>query len=193
MSYINVKNNNIKIISDILKLFQLKFKAVDSKILLTNSSSTVIVKEFNKKLTYTIAKEIWNNYTILIAFLEKINMTISNIDIETTYIINDRIIIPTGFFYKINNNNITISNIFDKSEPYISRELFNITTLPSNISYKSNYNSLAKFIIKNMFFVKTKLPDNLQQAITPIYATKLYWLLYWCLDIDPDNRLLLII
>jgi len=114
---------------------------------------------------------------------------------------------------RIRNNLITIDYPY-KDDKFISPELENITTLPSQISYKSSYFSLAsiaaflltnetitqEMIDKGMFWktqsslsdakVGEELNDLGYEALLleTIYNTKLYWTLERCLYNDPQKR-----
>ena len=104
--------------------------------------------DYNPEFDYNKAREMWNNLSIIILFLERLNITVSYIDVDSVYVIDNLFYIPTNHFYTIANNSITIGEIFNKQSEYLSYDLINITQLPSEISYKSCYNSLAKVIIK---------------------------------------------
>ena len=86
----------------------------------------------------------------------------------------------------IKNNKITINHLYRKDDIYLSSDLHKIEELPAEVPVQSVYNSLAKCVIHYMFGSTTA-------SMNSIYATKLYWLLFWCLQDNPEERLLLII
>ena len=190
MTNIVLTSATIGFVTKILDLFHLDYK-VDQSTIIFNKHDVVKLSDYNPEFDYNKAREMWNNLSIIILFLERLNITISHIDVNSVYVIDNLFYIPTNHFYTIADNSITIGEIFNKQSEYLSYDLINITQLPSEISYKSCYNSLAKVIIKYLFFIDKPLTDNLREKISPIYATKLYWLLYWALDNDPMNRLIL--
>ena len=65
-----------------------------------------------------------------------------------------------------------------------------INSLPTNISSKSFYYSLADYLSLSIG-KKSNTPSRKQ--IISIYGTKLYWMLYWNVDPDPKARVLLVI
>ena len=190
MTNIVLTSATIGFVIKILDLFHIDYK-VDQSTIIFNKHDVVKLSDYNPEFDYNKAREMWNNLSIIILFLERLNITVSHIDVDSVYVIDNLFYIPTNHFYTIANNSITIGEIFNKQSEYLSYDLINITQLPSEISYKSCYNSLAKVIIKYLFFINKPLTDNLREKISPIYATKLYWLLYWALDNDPMNRLIL--
>ena len=134
-----------------------------------------------------------NNFTLMITYLEKSNISVPFIDMQSCYIINNEYIIITDHFCPLTNNSITISTIYSKDNPFVSPELISISSLPTTIPRQSCYYSIARIILKLMFFTDKTMPDSIPDEINYIYASKLYWLLFWCLDTNPINRMLLII
>jgi hypothetical protein len=177
---------HIKIISEILTISLLQYSIVENTIIFPKSYTISTLEASDNVLTYSSAKSLWNNMVVLLTFLEKRNLTIAYLDVKTTYVINNLYLIPTVHFLPIKNNTITINRLYSKEDIYLSSDLHLIQDLPSSAPIQSVYNSLAKYIVHNMFGTTTA-------SIDAIYATNLYWLLLWCLQENPDERLLLII
>ena len=141
---------------------------------------------------YTSAKHLWNNFATIITFLEKEHhTTLPYFDEKSIYIIDKQFFIPTDLFYPIENNQITINSLFDKDTLHLSPEMVAIDSLPANISSKSFYYSLADYLANNIH--KKQSDTSNHEKIISIYGTKLYWMLYWNLEPDPQGRVLLVI
>tara|TARA_B000000532_G_scaffold200364_1_gene166915 strand:- start:342 stop:899 length:558 start_codon:yes stop_codon:yes gene_type:complete len=184
----NVKPENIELVSQILTFFKITHTNTTDKIT-TEGKISPLTKT---TLDYASAKHLWNNFATIISFLEKQHqMTIPYFDEKSIYIIDTQFFIPTDLFYPIENEDITINSLFDKKTPHLSPEMKSINSLPANISSKSFYYSLADYLANSI----SKKPSNSpsRDKIISIYGTKLYWMLYWNLDPDPPARVLLVI
>jgi hypothetical protein len=179
----NVKPENIALVSHILTFFKITHTNTVDKINIENKI-TSLTKTI---LDYTSAKHLWNNFATIITFLEKEHQTtISYFDEKSIYIIDKQFFIPTDLFYQIENNQITINSLFDKNTLYLSPEMKEIESLPANISSKSFYYSLANYLANS---IHKKQPDtSSREQIISIYGTKLYWMLYWNLEPDPQTQ-----
>jgi len=182
-----------QVIYNFFLLLDLNIHLKDNNLYLDNSIHCIRLDQYNKKLSYHEAVQLWNNFTLIITYLEKNNISPAFIDLQSCYIINNEYIVITDHFCPLANNSITISTIYSKHNPFISPELTSISSLPSTIPKQSCYYSVARIILKLMFFPHTSLPDSVPDELNYIYASKLYWLLFWCFDTNPKNRFLLII
>ena len=183
----NVKPENIKLVSQILTFLKIDHTNTENKITPTSE-----ISPFTKTtLDYTSAKHLWNNFATIITFLEKEHhTTLPYFDEKSIYIIDKQFFIPTDLFYPIENNQITINSLFDKDTLHVSPEMVAIDSLPANISSKSFYYSLADYLA-NSIGKKSDTPSR--EQIISIYGTKLYWMLYWNMDLDSQARVLLVI
>ena len=183
----NIKPKNIKLVSQILTFFNITHTSTENKI-----TTTCKISPFTKTtFDYTSAKHLWNNFATIITFLEKQHQTtIPYIDKKSIYIIDKQFFIPTDLFYPVTNNQITIKSLFEKDIPHLSPEMITIDSLPANISSKSFYYSLADYLA-NSIGKKSNTPSR--EQIISIYGTKLYWMLYWNVDPNPQARVLLVI
>ena len=183
----NIKPENIEYVSNILTFF--KITHTKSENIITSTSE---VSPFTKTaLDYTSAKHLWNNFATIITFLEKEHhTTLLYFDEKSIYIIDKQFFIPTDFFYPIENNQITIKSLFNKDTLHLSPEMSAIDSLPANISSKSFYYSLADYLANS---ISKKSDTSSREQIISIYGTKLYWMLYWNMDPDPQARVLLVI
>ena len=181
---IKADKEHIIIISEILTISLLNYTIEEDTIIFPETYNISTLEESNYTLTYSKAKTLWNNMVLILTFLEKRNRTIAYLDVKTTYVVNGLYLIPTIHFLPIKNNTITINHLYNKEDIYMSYDLHNIHDLPATAPVQSVYNSLAKYIITNMFGSATA-------SMNEIYATKLYWLLHWCLHDNPEERHLL--
>lgn len=178
------KVEHLIIISEILTISLLNFTIEADTIIFPETYNISTLEEANYTLTYSKAKTLWNNMVLVMTFLEQRNLSVPYFDVKTTYVVNGLYLIPTDFFLPIKNNTITINHLYNKKDIYLSSDLHKIETLPASVPIQSVYNSLAKYIITNMFGSTTA-------SMNEIYATKLYWLLHWCLQDNPEERHLL--
>lgn len=84
--------------------------------------------------------------------------------------------------------------------PYFSNpEIMKLTTLPSEINYKSSYYSLGVlavlYLLNNYLLVgnEIKSVEEIENILIPIYNTKIYWFIKRCLEENIDKRVLLLI
>ena len=84
--------------------------------------------------------------------------------------------------------------------PYFSNpEIMKLTTLPSEINYKSSYYSLGVlvvlYLLNNYLLVgnEIKSVEEIETILMPIYNTKIYWFIKRCLEENIDKRVLLLI
>ena len=183
----NVKPENIKLVSQILTFFKITHTNTEDKITTEGK-----ISPFTKTtLDYASAKHLWNNFATIITFLEKQHQTtIPYFDEKSIYIIDTQFFIPTDLFYPITNNQITINSLFDKNTPHLSPEMLEVDSLPAHISSTSFYYSLADYLAIS---IGKKSNASRRDQIISIYGTKLYWMLYWNLAPDPLARVLLVI
>ena len=100
---------------------------------------------------------------------------------------NGHILLP------ISNKEMTIEEPY-KRTPFFSPEMQNLTGIPSQISFKSGYYSLASLVV----FCLTgrhiaTAEESSGEILDKLYATKLYWALERCLETNPRDRFYLII
>lgn len=84
--------------------------------------------------------------------------------------------------------------------PYFSSpELFDITSLPFEVSYKCCYYSLGLLVVFSLLNIyllvdnELKSSEKIDKILEPLYNTKIYWFLKRCFDDDINNRKLLLV
>lgn len=79
---------------------------------------------------------------------------------------------------------------------FVSPELRKIKEIPSNLHFKTIFYSMACLIIfsltNEIINTDTNI-DEMEEKLTSIKETKLYWLIKRCLDIEPEKRVLLLV
>lgn len=149
-------------------------------------------------LTYNDSIQIFYNLTTQIQFYKnKFNKTIDFFHPDFIILIGLDFLFLPNLFYDIKGSDdkkyITINNPIKKNI-YMSPELLNITTIPSNIHYKTSYFSLASFISNHLTKHNNYIyPKNIKQIIKLIKDTPLYFALIRCFNINPKYRFLLLI
>jgi hypothetical protein len=129
--------------------------------------------------------------------LTNYNYSFSQYDLDNIIVINNNeyLYISKQHFVPYNSitNNITISLPFKKTI-LSSPELRELETLPSEITMKTIYYSLAALILHYLFNVSvsdTSVDDNIMDILMPIKETKLYWFILRGVKKDPKERYLL--
>lgn len=186
------------IVRDIFELFNITVHHnKDSEITLLNVSSVITFKQWEKqqkhdKIDYIQAEEIFDNFAAISLYLEKIGLQISTLDIDNLIVVNNEIFIPTNMnhLYVIKNKNITIDTPYSKNNPFLSLELQNNDKIPYSVNYKCFYSSLALLIYTKLIGSKNK---NYLDSLRPIFGSRLYWLLRYCLLENPEERLIVIV
>ena len=210
----DIKENEILIKSIIYSMKDINIicKKVNNKISLTFLCESI--ESFTDKikccdLKYILLEELLISIINQIKFLEKLRYTFYNIHPENIYIINkDIFVYIDDGIVEIIDNKIKIGNIFKKNE-YCSPELFEISNLPSRISYKSIYFSISILLLKNLLefdetlFYQLKIEDKIETKINiltqidkilnKIKYTKLYFFIKKNINIQESKRLLLYI
>jgi len=182
-------------VSDDYKLIRFKANTV-----------TPLTKE--TKLSIIQAANLIQHLTTQLSYLIKQNHTIIGYNPENIIQIND-----TQFVYLYEsqmvkeideNDEIQITCPFSETDFFLSPELENITTIPSNVHYKTSYYSFAILIINFLKNTNTNNNENENENENsknpihlldkhPIKNTKLYWLLSRCLNEDPFKRSILFV
>ena len=128
-----------------------------------------------------------------VKYLEKVRYAFYGHSIDDILVVNDHIFINinANTLLPIKQDQISFLSPFIETQ-FMNPEIGNITTLPSKIHYQSSYYSLAALIIYcllNKDKVETKVKENLENILKPIFYTKIYWFLKRCLH----KRILLLI
>lgn len=166
-----------------------------------------LLEQKNKRLSYNICIKLIDDLSKQILYLKKLGVSFYGFDIDDLLTIDNKFIFCSAE-YLLPLNNISasaLSNIIFYSpikQPYFSNpELFELTSLPFEIDYKSCYYSLGLlvvFCLLNTYIPSTignelKSAEEIDKIIEPLYNTKIYWFLKRCLDEDVNKRKLLLV
>jgi len=86
------------------------------------------------------------------------------------------------------------------NNPFFSNpEVIELTTLPMEINYKCSYYSLGLLVVlcllNNYLLVgnELKTAEEIENILTPLFNTKIYWFIKRCMVPDINKRILLLI
>lgn len=158
-----------------------------------------ILDQKYKQLSYVQCIKLIDDLSKQIFYLNKLGYGFYGFDISDILTIdNNFIFCSTQYLLPLDNNSIIF--ISPIKHPYFSNpELFELTSLPSEISYKCCYYSLGLLVIFSLLNSYLLVGNELQTSeeidkiIEPLYNTKIYWFLKRCLDDDINNRKLLLV
>ena len=190
-----VRSNKLK---ELLDLFNIdNANNGDNQITIKNVTSLKTLSEWESSqkhplLDYLQAEELFDNFAAISLYLEKVGLQLSTLDNDNIIVIDDGIFIPTNMndLYEIKNNNITIDSPYNKKNPYLSLILQNNDKIPFQVNYKCFYSSLALLIYNKLLDKENK---NYLHGLRPIFGSRLYWMLRYCLLENPEERLIVII
>lgn len=181
----------------LLKIIEEKKENDSMKRFTIKAESIIPLKEFLKKnknkLPYNICMDFLYNIGNQIQTLERFDLGIPFIDIDDIIVVDDKkfLFLNDQKMGDIKLQKIQINNPPKKSL-FFSPELKSIKKIPSSISYKCSFYSLASLIV--YCYLNTPLEsENIENQLKPIYTTKLYWALLRMLEINPEKRYYLII
>ena len=207
--YINNKyNNNNSKINNSLSLFYSIININFGNIINNNNNYSLIIKASSIKPFSLFKKELkLKNNTYQLPYT-KILMLINSLVKQLQYLleneskcfytfVEDNIIVidDSKFLYlsnehlkEVKNNNIHIYNPISKNVGYFSPELQKVSSIPIIINYKTIFYSLGLFIVSNLC---NNNNNTIQQQLSGVKGSKLYYFLERCLQTNPDKRFLL--
>ena len=143
--------------------------------------------------TYISILKLIKSLTRQLIVLRNYNYSFSQYDIDNIIVVdnNEYLYISKEHFvpFDAETNNIIVSLPFKKTN-LSSPELRELQTLPSEVTMKTIYYSLASLILHYLFNA-TGDNDNVMDILTPIKETKLYWFILRAIKKDPKERYLL--
>lgn len=185
------------VLRDMLELFNIRsYNNNDSEIIIDKINNLQTFKEWEKKqqplIDYISSEELFDNFAAISLYLEKIGLQLSHIDPTELVVINNNIFIPINLddLYIIKSDNIIINKPYDKKNPYLSLELQKNENIPYTVNFKSFYSSLALLIYDKLIGLKNN-PDY-HEGLKIIFASRLYWILRYCLLENAEERLIVI-
>jgi hypothetical protein len=164
---------------------------------ITFEADNIMLVKDHPVFTYISILKLIKSLSRQLIVLTNYNYSFSQYDLDNIIVINNNeyLYISKQHFVPYNSitNNITISLPFKKTI-LSSPELRELETLPSEITMKTIYYSLAALILHYLFNVSvsdTSVDDNIMDILMPIKETKLYWFILRGVKKDPKERYLL--
>lgn len=154
-------------------------------------NEVVLLEDVIDTFNHKTCEILMSNLVNLILYLEEQKYSLLTISIS------DIVVIDKLHFIYMNSNNIvpivsdhiSITTPVEKSD-FLSPELKQLKSIPSNIYFTSCYYSLATLVFYALFKVNYTT-DTME--LKKIYYSKLYFFLIRCLNLDPMKRKLIFI
>ena len=153
----------------------------------------------NNSLSHNKCIKLIYDLTNQILYLKKFGYSFYGFDINDILVVDDLFMFCSTQYVLPLVNDLIIFYSPIKKAYFSNPELYNLTTLPSEISYKCCYYSLGLlvvFLLMNKYLLvgnEFKTSKEIDNIIQPLYNTKIYWFLKRCLDDDINNRKLLLV
>lgn len=162
------------------------------------ANSIYTLKEFlklnNNKLPYNLAMELLYHIGNQLQTLERFYLGIPMIEIDDIIVVDEKkfIFLNDKKIIEIKKQEIEIDEPIKKTG-FISPELAEIKKLPTSVSYKSSFYSLGLLTIFCFLNIKIDKKSDIDEILSIIVNTKLYWALLRLLKKNPKDRNYLII
>ena len=147
----------------------------------------------NNNLSHNKCIKLIYDLTNQILYLKKFGYSFYGFDINDILVVDDLFMFCSTQYVLPLVNDLIIFYSPIKKAYFSNPELYNLTTLPSEISYKCCYYSLGTLVIYCLLNTYIKEVDQIEKVIEPLYNTKIYWFIKRCLDSDINKRDLLLI
>jgi serine/threonine protein kinase len=162
------------------------------------ANSIYTLKEFlklnNNKLPYNLAMELLYHIGNQLQTLERFYLGIPMIEIDDIIVVDEKkfIFLNDKKIIEIKKQEIEIDEPIKKTG-FISPELAEIKKLPTSVSYKSSFYSLGLLTIFCFLNIKIDKKSDIDEILSVIMNTKLYWALLRLIKKNPKDRNYLII
>jgi hypothetical protein len=197
--------NTFPIYQSIQKLLKTSYYDEDTNSIFFSAEQVISLKEkliqipTEQKMSHKICIKMIDDLTIQLNYLNKIGYGFYGFDLEDILTIDNTFIFCSShYLLPLEKENIFFYAPIKK--PYfLSPEIIELTSLPSNVYYKCVYYSLGLLVVfcllnEELLVVNENKPINeIEKAIAPLSNTKIYWFLKRCFDEKIDKRKLLLI
>ena len=158
-----------------------------------------ILEKKTKQLSHLTCIRLIDYLTKQILYMKKLGFGFYGFDInDILRIDNTFICCSTQYILPLYNESFIFMSPI--KHPYFSSpELFELTSLPYEISYKCCYYSLGLLVVFSLLNIyllvgnELKTSEEIDKILKPLYNTKIYWFLKRCFDDDINNRKLLLV
>ena len=192
--YVSVLCHSIK------KLMKNAYYDEEKSVIIFSAENILPFKEFLLvHKTYKKCIKMVNDLTKQMTYLKNMGYGFYGFDINDILTIDDTFIFcRTQYLLPIIDDNIIFYQPI-KTPYFASPEIIKLTSLPSEVNYKSSFYSLGVlvvlYLLNNYLLVgnEIKSVEEIENALLPIYNTKIYWFIKRCLDQNINKRVLLLI
>ena len=147
----------------------------------------------NNSLSHNKCIKLIYDLTNQILYLKKLGYSFYGFDLNDILVVDELFMFcSTQYVLPLVNESIIFYSPI-KQAYFSNPELYNLTTLPSEISYKCCYYSLGTLVIYCLLNAYINRSEQIEKVIEPLYNTKIYWFIKRCLDSDITKRELLLI
>ena len=147
----------------------------------------------NNSLSHNKCIKLIYDLTNQILYLKKLGYSFYGFDINDILVVDDIFMFCSTQYVLPLVNELIIFYSPIKKAYFSNPELLNLTTLPSEISYKCSYYSLGTLVIYCLLNAYIKRFEQIEKVIEPLYNTKIYWFIKRCLYSNINKRELLLI
>ena len=208
---INDFTYNIKINGDnkpmyklLQKILRKSFYDYDTETIFFTAETVTKLHQYLLDITFNISHQkcikMIYDLTQQIIYLKKLGYGFYGYDINDIIVINNDLFVFCSAEYLSPLTNDKMIFYSPIKRPYFGNpELFLLTTLPSEITDKCSYYSLAALIVYCLTKIyllvgnEVKSEAEIEKILQPFQNTKVYWFLKRCLHLDSDKRRLLLI
>jgi hypothetical protein len=147
----------------------------------------------NNSLSHNKCIKLIYDLTNQILYLKKLGYSFYGFDLNDILVVDELFMCCSAQYVVPLVNELIIFYSPIKQAYFSNPELYNLTTLPSEISYKCCYYSLGTLVIYCLLNAYINRSEQIEKVIEPLYNTKIYWFIKRCLDSDINKRELLLI
>jgi hypothetical protein len=147
----------------------------------------------NNSLSHNKCIKLIYDLTNQILYLKKLGYSFYGFDINDILVVDELFMFCSAEYVLPLVNELIIFYSPIKQAYFSNPELYNLTSLPSEISYKCCYYSLGTLVIYCLLNAYINRSEQIEKVIEPVYNTKIYWFIKRCLDSDINKRELLLI
>jgi hypothetical protein len=147
----------------------------------------------NNSLSHNKCIKLIYDLTNQILYLKKLGYSFYGFDINDILVVDELFMFCSAEYVVPLVNELIIFYSPIKQAYFSNPELYNLTTLPSEISYKCCYYSLGTLVVYCLLNAYINKIEEIEKVIEPLYNTKIYWFIKRCLDPDINKRELLLI